>query len=300
MADAAQPGAPVAVVGLGNMGRAIAERLLDDGYALSVFNRTPGRGGELAARGASTLGAASEALTLADVCITSLSDDDAVDAVLLAGDGILAHARAGTTLVDTSTSGVGASRRIADAAAAAGVDYLRAPVSGNPDAIRSGKAAIFVSGPADAASRVEPMLETIAPTVRYAGEGELARVLKLVLQVLIGGTAELLAEAIVLGEAAGLDRGTVLDTIAASVVGSTFVGYKTEPLLARDYSATFTTKMMLKDVDLVLDLADENAVELPVTAELRAVLEDACGAGHADDDFISLVQRLEDRKQERE
>src|SRR5205823_1918353 len=133
----------------------------------------------------------------------------------------------------------------------------------------------------------EPLLEAVAPTVRYVGEGEAARVLKLVLQVLLGGTAELLAEALVLGEAAGIERKALLEVIGASVVGSQFVEYKTGPLLEDDYGATFTTAMMEKDVDLVLDLFAEVGVELPLTRELCSLLEAASEAGHADEDFIS-------------
>ncbi len=294
VADMEQTGAQVAVVGLGNMGLPIAERILEAGFPVSVFNRSPGR----EVPGATLLGAAREALAHADICVTSLADDDAVDAVILGEDGILAHARAGTLLADMTTISVDASRRIADAAHARGVDYIRAPISGNPAAIRSGKAVIFVSGTTASAARAEPVLQAITPTVRYTGEGELARVLKLVLQVLIGGTAELLAEALLLGESAGLDRATLLETIGASVIGSTFVGYKTPPLLADDYSATFTTKMMRKDIDLVLDLAGGNGVELPVTEELRSLLAASSSAGHADEDFVSLLLYLKERSRQ--
>ena len=261
-ANDAAPGAAearpkVALIGLGNMGSAIAERLLDAGYPLSVFNRTRSREGVLVDRGTTRLESASAALAEADVCLTSLADDAAIESVVLGDHGVFTHPRPETVLVDMSTISVTASRRVAQAADEVGVHYLRAPLSGNPGAIRSGKAAVIVSGPAAVAREHESLLTSIAPTLRYVGEGERARVMKLVLQVLIGGTAELLAEALVLGEAAGIERGLLLDVVGASVVGSAFVEYKTEPLLQDDYSATFTTAMMEKDVDLVLDLSDE-------------------------------------------
>jgi len=284
--------AQVALVGLGNMGSAVADRLLEAEHELLVHNRTPGRDDDLVARGARRLASAGDALAEADTCLLVLADDDAVEAVAAE---VLDRARPGTTLIEMSTISVAASARLSAAAAAHEVEYLRAPFSGNPTAVRGGTAAIFVSGPPDVAERAEPLLRSIAPTVRYVGEGERARALKLVLQILIGGTAELLAEAIVLGEAAGIDRRTLLDTIGASVVGSRFVEYKTEPLLRGDYSATFTTAMMRKDVDLVLDLAGDVGVELPVTVELRPLLDAACEAGHADEDFLSLALALEER-----
>ena len=188
-----------------------------------------------------------------------------------------------------------ASSGIADDAAAAGVAYLRAPFSGNPAAIRSGAATLVVSGPAAAEAALRPLLEAIVPTVRYAGAGEQARVLKLVLQVMIGGTAGLLAEALTLGEAAGVERSALLETIGSSVAGSRFVDYKTEPLLADDYSATFTTAMAVKDIDLVLALAETTGADLRLTRELRALLESACDHGHADEDFLSIVPELKAR-----
>ena len=285
-------GPTVAVVGLGHMGRAIAARLLDAGHRLAVFNRTPGRDEELVARGASRLDAAERALVDADVCLLSLADDDAVDDV---APQVLEHAGRGKLLVDTSTISVAASRRIADAADDAGVDFLRAPLSGNPIAVRNGKAAIIVSGAADVASRTDSLLASVAPTVRYVGEGENARVMKLVLQVLIGGTAELLAEGLVLGEAAGVDRKALLEVIGASVVGSPFIEYKSGPLLDDDYAATFTTSMMEKDVDLVLDLSDEVGADLPFTRKLRSLLEAASDAGHGDEDFMSLLLLRQER-----
>lgn len=285
----------VAVVGLGHMGLAIAERIIDAGYPVAAANRTPGRDSALVERGATRLDSVAAALVHAQVCVTSLADDMAVQAVILGDGGILDRAPAGTTLVEMSTISVAASAEVAEAAAEAGVQYLRAPISGNPAAVRSGKAAVFVSGPAEEAARQEKLLLAIAPAVRYLGDGEQARVAKLALQVLIGGTAELLAEALVLGESAGVDRKTLLEVIGASVVGSKFVEYKTEPLLRDDYSATFTTDMMRKDVDLVLDLAGETGAELPFTSELRSLLEETSESGHGDDDFISLVVQLNER-----
>jgi 3-hydroxyisobutyrate dehydrogenase-like beta-hydroxyacid dehydrogenase len=292
MAAEVEGGLPsVAVVGLGHMGLAIAERLIDAGYPVAVANRTPGRDTELVERGATRLDSAAAALVHAEICVTSLADDSAVRAAILGDGGILHAAGAGSTLVEMSTISVAASVEVAEGAAEAGVEYLRAPLSGNPAAVRSGSAACFVSGPAEESARHEQLLRAIAPAVRYLGEGEQARVAKLVLQVLIGGTTELLAEALLLGESSGLDRSTLLEVIGTSVIGSKFVEYKSEPLIRDDYSSTFTTDMMRKDVELVLDLAGETGVELPFTNELRSLLEETSEAGHGEDDFSALILR---------
>jgi 3-hydroxyisobutyrate dehydrogenase-like beta-hydroxyacid dehydrogenase len=282
----------VAVVGLGKMGEAIAERILDAGYPLAVFNRTAARAEPLRERDATVLAAAADALLEADICVTSLADDSAVEDILLGADGVLAGARPGSTLVEMSTISVESSKRVAEAADAAGVEYLRAPVSGNPTAVRAGILTTVASGPEAVFAEAEPVLRAIGPKVLYVGEGESARVVKLVLQILVGGTAELLSEALLLGEEAGVDRAKLLEAIGASAVGSPFVAYKSPPLLAGDYSATFTTALMLKDVDLVLDLAAERGVELPFATHLRALLEATAAAGHADEDFMALYLQL--------
>jgi len=288
--------AAVAVVGLGNMGEPIAERIIEAGFPVAVWNRTAGKAEPLAERGATLLPAPADALRQADVCVSVLADDDALEAVLLGPDGVLANARLGTALVEMSTVSVAASERVAEAAEAAGVDYLRAPVSGNPTVVRGGTLTIMVSGAEETATRFGPLLEAVGPTVLYVGEREAARVVKLVLQVLIGGTAELLGEALVLGEAAGVERKMLLEVIGASAVGSKFVGYKTEPLLQEDYSATFTTSLMLKDIGLVLDLAAQKDLDLPFAGHLATLLESAIEQGYGDQDFIALFRRLREAR----
>ena len=288
--------AAVAVLGLGNMGEPIAERILAAGFPLSVWNRTPEKAAPLVERGAGQLGSPDEALRKADVCVTVLADDAAFEDVVLGEHGVLAGARHGTSLVDMSTISVDASERVAGRAAQAGVGYLRAPVSGSPVIVRGGTLTIMVSGSEDLAADLRPLLEAIGPTILYVGHEEAARVAKLVLQILIGGTAELLGEALVLGELGGVDREKLLETIGASVVGSRFVEYKTKPLLEEDYSATFTTNLMLKDIGLVLGLASERGVDLPFAERLSDLLEDAVARGHGDQDFIALFRRLQEAR----
>jgi 3-hydroxyisobutyrate dehydrogenase-like beta-hydroxyacid dehydrogenase len=288
--------APVAVLGLGNMGEPIAERLLDADYPVSVWNRTPYKTAPLVERGAMQLASPVEALRAADVCVTSLADDAALEDVVLSEEGVLSGARPGTALVDVSTVSVAASEHIAERAALRGVGYLRAPVSGNPTVVRAGTLTIMVSGPEDLATKLHPLLESIGPTVLYVGSDEAARVVKLVLQILIAGTAELLGEALLLGESNGVERSKLLEVIGSSVVGSRFVEYKTDPLLDDDYSATFTTSLMLKDVRLVLDLAAQKGIELPFAEHVSVLLEDAVERGHGDEDFIALFRRLQEAR----
>jgi 3-hydroxyisobutyrate dehydrogenase-like beta-hydroxyacid dehydrogenase len=279
----------VGLAGLGNMGTAFGERLLTAGHPLTVYNRTAGKAEPLAAGGATVARTAAELAAGVDVVITSLANDEALEAVAAE---VVGAARPGTVLVDVSTVSPAVSARVASLADAASVEYLRAPVSGNPGVVRAGNLSFIVSGPRETLERVEPVLLAIGPTIHHVGEGEEARVVKLAINLMIGGLAQLMSEALVLGEAAGVSRAALLEVMGSSSAGAPFVKYKTEPLLRDDFSATFTTSLMEKDLDLVLDAADENGVELPIARELKELVRATIEAGYGDDDFMALYLHL--------
>jgi 3-hydroxyisobutyrate dehydrogenase-like beta-hydroxyacid dehydrogenase len=279
----------VGLIGLGNMGTAFAERLLDGGYELVVSNRTPGKSEALEARGATVVGTPEELAAQVDVVLTSLADDDAFEAVAAR---VVDAARPGTVLVDASTISAASSARVAARTEERAVRYLRTPVSGNPSVVRAGNLSFIVSGDRETLAEIEPVLLAIGPTIHHVGEGEQARVVKLAINLMIGVLAQAMSETLVLGEAAGVSRAALLEVMGSSAVAAPFVKYKSEPLLRDDYSATFTTALMEKDIDLVLDAADEGGVELPLALELKRQLHAAIEAGYGDDDFIALFLHL--------
>lgn len=282
------PRLTVGLIGLGNMGTAFAERLLDGGYDLLVYNRTAGKADPLAARGAAVADTVEELAERVDVVLTSLPNDEALESV---AEEVVGAMRPNGVLVDLSTVSPGASARVAGLAEEASVAYLRAPVSGNPTVVRSGNLSFIVSGPREALDRVEPVLKTIGPTVHYVGDAEQARIVKLALNLMIAGLAQLMSEALVLAEASDVSRQDLLETMGSSAVGAPFVKYKTEPLLHDDFSATFTTALMEKDIDLILDAAKQAGLELPVAQEMKSLLRATAQAGYADDDFMALYLR---------
>jgi 3-hydroxyisobutyrate dehydrogenase-like beta-hydroxyacid dehydrogenase len=279
----------VGLIGLGNMGTAFAERLLDGGFDLVVSNRTPGRSDALEARGARVAATPEELAAQVDVVLTSLADDDAFEAV---ATRVVEAARPGTVLVDSSTVSPDASARVAALADEASVAYLRAPVSGNPSVVRAGNLSFVVSGAPETLEEIEPVLLAIGPTIHHVGTGEQARIVKLALNLMVAVLAQSMSEALVLGEAGGVSRAALLEVMGSSAVGAPFVKYKTEPLLRDDFSATFTTGLMEKDIDLVLAAAEESGVELPLAREMKDHLHAAVEAGFADDDFIALFLHL--------
>src|SRR6478752_4896248 len=152
----------VAVLGLGKMGEQIAQRLLDAGHELCVWNRTADRASGLAAAGARVLSSPREACEAAEVCVTMVLDDRALVDVT---NELFAEPREGAVLVDMSTVSPAASRQVADAAVAAGVTYLRAPVSGNPSVVAAGNLGIMVSGDEEVFGRTEALLRDIGPDI---------------------------------------------------------------------------------------------------------------------------------------
>ncbi len=271
------------------MGSAIAERLLDAGYPLVVSNRTPAKAEALQALGAAVAETPEELVERVDVVLTSLADDAAFEAVATT---VVAAARPGLVLVDLSTVSPAVSARVASLARGASVEYVRAPVSGNPTVVRAGNLSFMVSGPQRTIDTIEPVLLAIGPTVLRVGDDEQARVVKLAINLMIAVLVQAMSEAVVLGEASGVSREAILEVMGRSAVGAPLVNYKSGPLLHDDYSATFTTALMEKDIDLALDVAEQAGVELPLAEEMKEHLRATIEDGYGDDDFLALFQHL--------
>lgn len=283
----------ICVLGLGRMGSAIAERLIEAGHEVTVWNRTPGKVKNLVGAGATSV-ELTRAWDRADVCITMLSDSAALQRVCL-GEGLVTdHPEAsGKLFIDMSTVDPDASTAVAKAAAKNGIRFVRAPVSGNPGVVRAGNLTIVASGAEEDFALAEPVLRDIGPNVFHAGVGEAARIIKLALNLMIAGTTELLAECVALAEGHGIERATLLEIVSTSAVGSPFVKYKAGPLLKDDYSSTFSTTLMHKDIDLALNSGAQAGVPLPVTALVHQLLQACKSTGLGDLDFMALLIRLQ-------
>jgi 3-hydroxyisobutyrate dehydrogenase-like beta-hydroxyacid dehydrogenase len=265
------------------MGVPIAERLLAAGHDVAVWNRTAAAAEPFANRLDSPVAAWKHGA----VAITTLADDRAVEAVL----GALLDGRPGT-VVEMSTISAAGSARLAERAEQAGAAYVRAPVTGNPSVVAAGNLGIIVSGPRAAYEAVEPLLRDVGPNHFYVGPGEEARVIKLAINLMLAGTAQLMAEALVLGERNGIDRATLLGVMGGSAMGSPFVRYKTDALVAGDLTSTFTTTGMYKDLALALECARAVDLGLPVTAQVQQLLLGCVAQGMGDLDFMALLPRM--------
>jgi 3-hydroxyisobutyrate dehydrogenase-like beta-hydroxyacid dehydrogenase len=272
----------------GRMGFAMAKRLLGAGFAVSVYNRTRSKVEPLAELGAKIVDSP-KALRGYEIVFTTVSASDDLIDVCLGADGVLGDMQSPGLLIDCSSVSEEASAKVRAAAAKLGTDMLAAPVSGNAKVVAAGKLTIVASGPRAAFDVAKPYLDALGIGTTYVGEGELARMVKICHNLVLGAIAQSLAETTVLAEKGGVPRSAYLEFINNSVVGSMFSRYKTPAFVNLDWTPTFTPVLLRKDLDLGLKAAKQLGVTLPATQLARDMVDKAVQAGHIDCDFAILL-----------
>ena len=284
----------VVFVGLGNMGRALAKRLLDAGHPLQVYNRTRGKADELAAAGAAILDHPSDLDAAGGpvVVFTMLSDDAAVEQVTFGEHGFAARLAAGSVHVSCSTISVALCRRLAEAHARAGQAFLAAPVLGRPESAAAGKLFILAAGEPAVRERCRPLLDLLGQrTFALGDDPPVASAAKLACNFLIASMIESLAEASVLTEKFGLSPHAFIELVTGSVFNAPV--YKTYGQLIADdrfEPAGFRLPLGLKDLRLALAAADEQLVTMPVAGVVREHMVAAMAQGQQDLDWSSFAR----------
>jgi 3-hydroxyisobutyrate dehydrogenase len=276
-------------LGAGRMGSVLIRRLLGAGVDVTVYNRTKARAEPLAAEGAKIADSAADVAHAEVVFVMVGTSQDLLDAVL-GPAGLLVGEHAPAVVVDLSTVSVEASRQAREGLAARGIQFLAAPVMGNPRVAAAGRVTFALSGPESAAARVAQYLEILGAGASYVGEGEIARTVKLCHNLFLGSVIQSLAEVTVLAEKAGVSRQAFLACINDSVMGSTFSRYKTPALVNLDFHATFTSTLLRKDFDLGLALAREHEVPMPVAAVVHQIVQSLVGHGYGEQDFATVIE----------
>jgi 3-hydroxyisobutyrate dehydrogenase len=229
-----------------------------------------------------------------DVLFTMLSTGKDVHQVCFGAHGMFRDgvARKPPLLVDCSTIGMDESAEIRSGLDKLGVQLLAAPVSGNPKCVRAGKFSCVASGPRAAFDRIKPLLLAIAPRgAAYAGEGELARMCKIAVNLMLAVVNENMMEVTLLAQKAGVPRHAFLEFLNNSVVGSVFTRYKTPALVNLDFTTTFPPTGQRKDLDLGLALARQLEVPMPITAATREMLQAHIGVGRTQPDPEAFIGR---------
>ncbi len=283
----------IGFIGLGTMGRPVAENLLTAGHDLIVHDVMSAAVDEMVELGASAAGSVQDLARNAKVIFLSLPGPAQIDSVVLGTDGVRLHAAEGTIIVDLSTSSVAAVRSVASSCADAGLHYVDAPVSGGAPGARAGTLSILVSADDDKVfATIEPLLEVIGSNIVRAGGVGSGTMLKLINnQVFLAG-ALLVQEAFVFGAKAGLTSDeikTVLDHSTAGVITR-----ETGFALSRDFDAQiFALSLATKDLALSLESANALEVPMPLAEAAHSVFQQAVDAGYGDQAFYATVQRLE-------
>jgi len=280
-------------IGLGIMGLSMARNLLKAGYAVRVWNRTPSKMQTLAAEGATTASSPAELAAQCDVIFICVSDTPDVQAVVLGEHGVLRGARAGALVVDMSTISPAATREMAAALAANGVEMLDAPVSGGSEGAAKGTLTIMVGGKAEQLERARPYFQAMGKTITHVGQNGAGQMVKLVNQILVVVTMLGVSEALLFAQAGGLDVEKTLAAVSGGAAGSWMLSNRGPQVIARDWRPGFTIDLQQKDVRLVLDEADRLGVPMLATSIVfnlyRVLQNDGLGAegNHA------LVKALE-------
>jgi 3-hydroxyisobutyrate dehydrogenase len=276
-------------IGAGRMGAAMAARLATAGHKVTVWNRTRAKAEPLTEVGAVVADTISE-LRGMDVVFTMVSTNKDLEQVLLGEGGLLADPTdVPRILVDCSTVEQDASERVRAACTERGVAFLACPVSGNGKVVKAGKLTLVASGPEETYRRVEHLLQAIGKGVTYVGDGDVARLVKICHNLMLGVVTQNLAEIVVLAEKGGVSRAAFMEFLNNSVMGSVFTRYKTPAIVKLDYTPTFTPILLRKDFDLGLAAAHDLDVPMPVSAATAQAVQASVSSGRVDEDFAILL-----------
>jgi 3-hydroxyisobutyrate dehydrogenase-like beta-hydroxyacid dehydrogenase len=281
--------AKLAFLGLGLMGTPMATRLLEAGHDLTVWNRTSARTEPLVGQGASAASSPAEAVAGADAVITMVANPPALEQVLFGDDGVVGALSPGQLLIDMSTVGPEMIRSVAGRLPSH-VTLIDSPVRGSVPEATAGRLVIFVGATEAAFAHVQPLLAPLG-TLHHVGGPGAGAATKVVVNLTLGVTMTVLGEALALADTLGLDRGTLLDILADSPIGST-VRSKQANIESGTYPPGFKLSLALKDLRLVTESPAQPGRDLRLAAASRSWFEQAAQAGAADLDYSAVVATI--------
>jgi len=284
----------VAVIGIGRMGWHMAAHLAKAGHDVTVCDAVPGLADQwMAEHGGASAADPATAAAGRDLVVTSLPADPQLRAVAAAIVPVLAR---GAVWVDHSTTSAQASREVAVEVAAAGAQFLDAPVSGGVDGARNGTLTVMVGGDEAAFATAEPVVSSYGARIVLMGPSGAGQITKMTNQICVVGLCQALAEGLDFAETAGLDVNRVIHVMLQGSSASWQMANRAERMLAGEYDYGFSTTLMRKDVGLVLDEAEAMNVPLPVTSLVGQMLAEVTAMGGAQWDWCSLMERQRRRR----
>ncbi len=284
----------VGFLGLGIMGSRMAANLARAGHEVTAWTRTAGKADAWAAEhGARAAATPAAAAAGADVVISIVVDGDQVESVLLGPDGAAAGARPDALLVDMSTIGPEAARRVGAALAEHGLAFVDAPVTGSSPKAQDGTLTIMAGGRAQDVERARPLFAVLGEVVVHAGALGDGQAMKLINNAVAAANAATVAQALIAGQAENLDLDALVEVMGAGSGASAMLALKAGPMRDHDYTTLFKTEHMLKDVRLCLEAAQTAGAPFPAAAAARDALVAAVGRGYGEQDFAALVEAYE-------
>ena len=291
--------AKIGFIGLGNMGLPMAKNLAGAGHAVTGFDLAPASLEAAAAAGIATAGSAAEAAEGAEVIVSMLPAGQQVRAVYAGGGGVIAAAEPGALIIDSSTIDVAAAREVNQAAEAAGLEMLDAPVSGGIAGAEAGTLTFMVGGGDQAFDRAKPILEVMGKNVIHAGGPGTGQAAKVCNNMILGISMIALSEAFTLAEALGLGHRKLFE-ISSKSSGSCWAMLNHLPVPGivetsaanRDYKPGFSAAMMQKDLKLSQAAADQVGVATPLGAEAAALYTLFVNGGNESLDYSAIVKLI--------
>lgn len=278
----------VAFIGLGIMGRPMAGNLAKAGFDVVGYNRSP-----RAVDGVEVKESIAEAVAEADVIATMVPDSPDVEQVLTAPDGVYASARKGSLLIDFSSIRPDVSVRLAAQGAEHGLRVLDAPVSGGEQGAIDATLSIMVGGAAEDFAAAKPVLDAVGKTVVHVGPAGSGQTVKAANQLIVAGTLELVAEAIVFLEAYGVDTEAAVKVLAGGLAGNAILQRKAPAMLARDFTPGFRIALHHKDMGIVTSAAREAGVVIPLGAAVAQLIASLNARGDGGLDHSALLKLVE-------
>ncbi len=281
-------------VGIGYMGRPIARRLLESGFKLTAYDRNRSKAEQLIQYGGKVAQSVSELSSSCDVVLSCLPSDEAVLDIYKGPDGGFANAHRGSLVIDLSTVYPVTSQELSRLGSEHEVEVLDVTISGSTPAAENGLLTLFGGGNKESFAAAESIFRVIAKKYFYLGPSGSGATMKLVVNTLLGIGMQAIAEAVALGEKAGLDRNRLLDVLSqTAVVAPAHVG-KLQRAMKRDYSPQFPIRLMNKDFGLILDLASTVGVRMPATSAAFDINARQLDEG-AEQDFSAVILQMEKR-----
>ena len=280
----------IAVLGMGNMGRALAGRALERGHEVTVWNRSPGRTEQLARSGALVAATAAEAARGARCVLVVLTDDAAALEVCLGDGGAMAALDEGAVLANVSTVSPGTARRLAEAGPPGRV--LDSPVAGSPAAIIAGEGRFLVGGPAESVAELQELWDDLGAGVVHCGPSGAGATVKLVLNMLLITGVAALAEAVATARAGGVDEQLLRGLMASSPVVSPASQARLASMVDDAHPGWFSPELALKDLRLGIDLATGGGIDLRIGPAAGALLAEVVDSGTEWPDFAAVIEAL--------